>query len=80
MACDDRQCLAPQERSLRWKLEGYTDRANDPSGNLPDTLAENPSNDTSAQGNLSANGTMNQGEIREKNPSQVEGSLIRLST
>jgi len=69
MACDDRQCLAPQERSLRWKLEGYTDRANDPSGNLPDTLKENPSNDTSAQGNLSANETMNQGEIREKNPS-----------
>jgi len=27
MACDDRQCLAPQERSLRWKLEGYTNKA-----------------------------------------------------
>ena len=71
MACDDRQCLAPQERSLRWKLEGYTDRSIDPSGNLPDTLAENPSNDTSAQGNLSANETKNQGEIREQNPSNT---------
>ena len=71
MACDDRQCLAPQQRSLRWKLEGYTDRSIDPSGKLPDTLAENPANDTSAQGNLSANETKNQGEIREQNPSNT---------
>jgi len=60
MACDDRQCLAPQERSLRWKLEGYTE-----------TLAESPSNDTSAAGNLSATETKNQGEIREQNPSNT---------
>ena len=61
MACDDRQCLAPQERSLRWKLEGYTDRSIDPSGKLPDTLAENTSKDTIDKGNISANETMNQG-------------------
>lgn len=37
MACDDRQCLAPQERSLRWKLEGYTELQAPPS-NEADTV------------------------------------------
>lgn len=70
MACDDRQCLAPQERSLRWKLEGYTELKAPPSQDSDSTLAQDSlAQDSLAQDTLTQASSQNQTSTPGPNPS-----------